>query len=75
MAQNHPNPFNPSTTISYNIEESGHVSLKIYDVMGRLVKTLVDNQYVTAGHGDGYRVIWNGRDNNGQKASAGIYYF
>ena len=74
LAQNHPNPFNPSTTISYNVEQSGYVDLKIYDVMGRLVRTLVDNQYISAGHQD-YSVVWNGLDNHGQKASAGLYIY
>ena len=75
LAQNHPNPLNPSTTISYNVEESGYVNLKVYDVMGRLVRTLVDNQYVSAGHQAGYSVLWNGLDNHGQKASAGLYIY
>ena len=75
LAQNHPNPFNPSTTISYNVDKSGYVSLKIYDVMGRLVKTLVDNQYVSAGNTAGYNATWNGLDDHGQKASAGLYIY
>ena len=50
LEQNHPNPFNPSTTISYNVEQAGYVSLKVYDVMGRLVRTLVDNQYLSLIH-------------------------
>jgi len=75
LEQNHPNPFNPSTTISYNIEQSGYVNLKVYDVMGRLVRTLVDNQYVSAGYETGYSVVWNGLDDHGQKASAGLYIY
>ena len=75
LAQNHPNPFNPSTTISYNVEQSGYVSLKIYDVMGRLVRTLVDNQYISEGHEAGYNTVWNGLDNHGHKASAGLYIY
>ena len=75
LAQNHPNPFNPSTTISYNVEQAGYVSLKVYDVMGRLVRTLVDNQYVSAGYETGYSVVWNGLDDHGQKASAGLYIY
>ncbi|SVD68055.1 uncharacterized protein METZ01_LOCUS420909, partial [marine metagenome] len=75
LAQNHPNPFNPSTTISYNVEQSGYISLKVYDVMGRLVRTLVDNQYVSSGYETGYSVLWNGLDNHGQKASAGLYIY
>ena len=42
LTQNYPNPFNPSTTISYNVDTSGMVSLQVYDIMGRLVRTLVD---------------------------------
>ena len=75
LAQNHPNPFNPSTTISYNVEQSGYVSLKIYDVMGRLVRTLVDNKYVAAGDQSGYTAVWNGLDDRGHKASAGLYIY
>ena len=75
LEQNHPNPFNPSTTISYNVEQAGYVSLKVYDVMGRLVRTLVDNQYVSAGYETGYSVVWNGLDDHGQKASAGLYIY
>ena len=75
LAQNHPNPFNPSTTISYNVEQSGYVSLKIYDVMGRLVRTLVDNKYISAGHQTGYNATWNGLDDRGHKAAAGLYIY
>ena len=75
LAQNHPNPFNPSTTISYNVEQSGYVNPKLYDLMGRMVRTLAANQYVSAGHQAGYSVMWNGLDNHGQKASAGLYIY
>ena len=75
LAQNYPNPFNPTTTIEYNVATSGFVSLEVYDVMGRLVKTLVDNQWVVAGQTSGYSVTWNGLDDNGQKVSAGLYIY
>ena len=75
LEQNHPNPFNPSTTISYNIEQSGYVNLKVYDVMGRLVRTLVDNKYISAGHQTGYNATWNGLDDGGHKAAAGLYIY
>jgi len=74
LTQNYPNPFNPSTMIEYNIETAGHVSLKIYDVMGRLVRTLVD-EYQEAGYANGYNVLWNGLDNMGNQVSAGIYIY
>ena len=56
LAQNYPNPFNPVTTIEYNVANSGFVTLEVYDVMGRLVKTLVDNQWTVAGQTSGYSV-------------------
>ena len=74
LSQNYPNPFNPSTTISYNVEQSGHVSLNVYDVMGRLVKTLV-SEYKQAGNTSGYQVVWDGIDNSGQQVSAGLYIY
>ena len=74
LSQNYPNPFNPSTTIEYNVEQSGHVTLNVYDVMGRLVKTLVNN-HREAGHISGYQVKWDGLDNAGQQVSAGIYIY
>jgi len=74
LSQNYPNPFNPSTTISYNVETSGMVSLKIYDIMGRLVKTLI-NDYKSSGNQLGYNVVWDGKDNKGQQVSTGLYIY
>jgi hypothetical protein len=75
LTQNYPNPFNPTTTIDYNVASTGFVNLKVYDVMGRLVKTLVDNQWTVAGQTSGYSVMWNGLDDSGQKVSAGLYIY
>jgi hypothetical protein len=75
LAQNYPNPFNPTTTIDYNVANTGFISLKVYNVMGRLVKTLVDNQWTVAGQASGYSVTWKGLDDNGQKVSAGLYIY
>ena len=75
LTQNYPNPFNPSTTIKYNVEQNGLVNLNVYDIMGRLVKTLVNDQYRVAGNTSGYSVLWNGLDNNGQQVSAGLYIY
>ena len=72
LAQNHPNPFNASTTIGYSIKETGHVTLKIYTVAGELVRTLVDERRgPIAG---GYAVTWNGRNNLGDPVSSGVYF-
>ncbi|UCH85524.1 MAG: T9SS type A sorting domain-containing protein [Candidatus Latescibacterota bacterium] len=66
----YPNPFNPQTTIEYSLRESGRVSLRIYDIAGRLVRTLLSEEK-TAGT---YTTIWNGRDDNGAEVSSGVYF-
>ena len=71
LAQNFPNPFNPSTTIRFDMKEKGLVTLKIFDVSGRLVRTLAD-EVRDAG---AYSVIWDGRNNLGADASSGIYFY
>jgi len=74
LTQNYPNPFNPSTTINYNVDASGMVSLKVYDIMGRLVRTLVEG-HRSSGNLAGYNVVWDGKDNDGQQVSAGLYLY
>ena len=74
LTQNYPNPFNPSTTISYNVDTNGMVSLKVYDIMGRLVRTLVDNHH-SSGNFGGYNVVWDGKDSQGQQVAAGLYIY
>ena len=72
MAQNHPNPFNPSTTISFAVpENAGLVTLAIFDVSGRLVRTLESG---SLGAGT-YTREWNGRDNLGRAVSSGTYFY
>jgi flagellar hook assembly protein FlgD len=71
LAQNYPNPFNPSTTIKYSVKEKAHVSMKIYNVAGQLVRTLV-NSDMNAG---AYIETWNGRSNSGDPVSSGIYFY
>ena len=68
---NYPNPFNPSTTISYSLPQEGKVSLKIYNVKGQLVKQLIDGSQ-PEGY---YEVVWNGKDNAGRSVASGIYYY
>jgi hypothetical protein len=71
LAQNYPNPFNPSTTIQYSVKDNAHVSLKIYNVAGQLVRTLVDSD-MKAG---AYQETWNGLSNSGNPASSGVYFY
>lgn len=64
-----PNPFNPSTTVSFAIPRDGDVRLTVYDVNGRLVRTLVDDHVATGEH----TVVWNGLDDAGRAAASGVY--
>ena len=68
---NFPNPFNPSTTVSYTVPSRGVVTVSIYDTHGALVATLVNHESRDAG---GYRTEWNGRGSNGEGVSSGIYF-
>jgi len=71
LSNNYPNPFNPTTTIGYDVATPGEVSIVIYDMMGRQVKTLV-SEYYNPGT---YSVIWNARNNQGIEVSAGMYIY
>jgi flagellar hook assembly protein FlgD len=71
LLQNFPNPFNPETTIQYNLSESADVTLQIYNVVGQVVRTLVAERQA-AGR---YRVQWSGSDDRGVPVSSGIYFY
>ena len=68
---NYPNPFNPSTTIRYALSQDAYVTLKIYNVLGQLVATLVDEPQ-TAGYKS---VVWNGRNDSGAGVASGMYIY
>lgn len=70
ISQNYPNPFNPSTSIKFGIPEAGLVSIKIYDILGREVKSLL-NEEMKAGS---YVINWNGDDNSNNKLASGNYF-
>jgi hypothetical protein len=71
LSQNYPNPFNPATNIEYSIPEKGIVKLQIFDILGRVVATLVDDVQ-DAGV---YHSTWIGKTNNGIAASSGVYFY
>jgi hypothetical protein len=78
LFQNYPNPFNPSTLIPFTIYGSRfivhspiHTTLKIYNILGKKVRTLVDEPR-RAGY---YEVIWDGKDDSGKEVSSGIYFY
>ena len=71
LYQNQPNPFNPSTQITYEVAEKSYVSISIYDISGKLVRTLVDKH-----HSPGkYSIPWDGKNVLGQQVSSGIYLY
>ncbi|MDP8231862.1 MAG: choice-of-anchor J domain-containing protein [Candidatus Zophobacter franzmannii] len=71
LISNYPNPFNPETTIAYEIKNSGPVTLEVYNILGKKVTTLV-NEDVTAGQ---HKVIWNGTDTNNKSVASGVYFY
>ncbi|MFO7915432.1 MAG: M6 family metalloprotease domain-containing protein [Candidatus Krumholzibacteriales bacterium] len=71
LGQNYPNPFNPSTIIPFEISERQPVTLRVYDVNGKLIRTLVDNVLSP----DAYRVQWNGKNDRGMDVISGVYFY
>lgn len=70
LNQNYPNPFNPSTQINFVLPLNKKVSLKVYDMLGKEVRTLINNEEYAKGN---YNVTWNGRDNSGRTVASGTY--
>jgi hypothetical protein len=71
LHENYPNPFNPTTTISYDLAKGADVNLDIYNILGQHITTLV-NASQEAGH---YEVMWNATDGHGQTVASGIYFY
>jgi hypothetical protein len=68
---NYPNPFNPTTTISFSTAKTGNVTIDVFNIKGQKVRGLVDGVYGVGSHS----VIWNGLDDNGASVSSGIYFY
>ena len=71
LAQNHPNPFNPKTMISFALPVEGQASLKVYDVEGRMVRTLLEKGLPAGEH----HVVWDGTDDQGRSLASGVYFY
>ncbi|NIM99565.1 MAG: T9SS type A sorting domain-containing protein, partial [candidate division Zixibacteria bacterium] len=74
LGQNYPNPFNPATSIQYTVDsrhKTLQTTLKIYNIKGQMVKTLVDEETIPGTHS----VMWDGKDQEGNEVSSGIYFY
>ena len=71
LYQNYPNPFNGESIISFNLNISGSVKLSIYDILGRQIKALIDNN-LSLGK---YSYSWDGTNSSGRKVSSGVYFY
>jgi hypothetical protein len=71
LAQNYPNPFNPTTRIQYSVRENARVSLRVYNVAGQLVRTLVNDVKTPGPH----TVTWEGTNNTGSPVASGVYFY
>jgi len=69
LLQNYPNPFNSSTVVTYNVEKESRVSILIYDITGRQIKQLVNEDR----HPGEYQIVWDGKNSNGMTVSSGVY--
>jgi Leucine-rich repeat (LRR) protein len=71
LQQNYPNPFNPTTTIRYALPQAANVELRVYNIAGQLVRTLVNN-YANAGY---HEAVWDGQNAFGQQVASGVYIY
>ena len=71
LHQNHPNPFNPSTAIRYEIAGPANVKIRVFDARGALVRTLADAPRIAGPH----TAVWDGRDDRGVRVSSGVYFY
>lgn len=72
LFQNYPNPFNPATTIILNNQKPMHIKLDIYSINGSHIKSLIKNDYLSAGS---HQIIWDGTDKHNNPVSSGIYFY
>jgi len=70
LTGNYPNPFNPTTNVNFSLKVDSRVSLKIYNIRGQKVKTLVEDNMQAGWHS----IVWDGRDDNGKSVSSGVYF-
>jgi len=69
--KNYPNPFNPETTIQFELGEDGYTAIEIYNAKGQRVRTIL-SEFLSLGL---HSAVWNGLDSNGKRVSSGIYFY
>ena len=72
LSQNYPNPFNPTTTIRFSVPERVSVELKVFDLLGREVRTLIRGDQMNPGN---YQVVWDGRNSVNKPVATGVYFY
>lgn len=72
LYQNTPNPFNPTTLIRFDLPIPQHMNLQIFDVTGRLIRTLIHDSHIEAGQ---HIIMWDGRDDSGRSVVSGVYFY
>jgi len=71
LGANYPNPFNPTTTVSFSLDRAGYTTLTVYNMLGQQVRTLVESELEAGPHS----VIWNGTDDTGHRVASGVYLY
>jgi hypothetical protein len=72
LSHAYPNPFNPVTKIAYSVKEAGPVTIAVYNVAGKVVRTLMDTEVDAGTRGT---VTWNGANDSGEKCASGVYFY
>ena len=70
--QNYPNPFNPTTTIYYSVGKESNITIQVYNLLGKKVKTLINNRRRPAGY---HYLQWDGRNDDGRRVASGVYLY
>ncbi len=71
LHKNYPNPFNPTTTISFTLAKTEKVAIELFNLRGQKLICLVDDYYQAGNH----KIVWNGIDDNNNKIASGIYLY
>ncbi len=72
LVSNYPNPFNPTTTIEFTLQQQGIVKVEVYDILGSKITTLINNQELSAGQ---KKIVWNGKNDNNIQMGSGVYIY